>query len=223
MASAPIPADYPPMRFAADRADLRARRIVEAAYDLLDESGLEALTIRAVLARTGLARRAFYENFTGKDDLMLAVFEQTIRLAALHYRQMTEAQPSPMTRLAMIVTSIALATADVDSAAEDLTGAHRRSAAMSREHLRLAESRPAELQAALAPLRALIAEQLQAGIAAGEMRAGDADLQASLIYNLVSTTAHTELLADEGETPDRERRIRLAAEVWEFCRRAIAV
>ncbi len=94
---------------------------------------------------------------------------------------------------------------------------------MSREHLRLAESRPHELQAALAPLRALLVEQLQSGITAGEMRDNDPDLQAALIYNLVSTTAHTELLAEEGETPDRERRRRLASEVWEFCRRAIAV
>ncbi len=221
MASATIPLEYPPLRFAASDADPRARRIVEAAYELLDEAGLEGLTIRAVLARTGLARRAFYDNFTGKDDLMLAVFEQTIREAARHYRMMTEALPSPMARLGMIVTSIGLGSADLDD--EGQAAAPRRSAALSREHLRLAESRPDELQAALAPLLALLVEQLQAGIAAGEMRAGDADLQASLIYNLVSTTAHTELLAAEKETPDREWRMRLAGTVWEFCRRAIAI
>ncbi|MFD2429696.1 hypothetical protein ACFSUK_19240 [Sphingobium scionense] len=39
--------------------DDRNQQIVAAAYDLLDEEGLEGLTIRAVLQRTGLARRAF--------------------------------------------------------------------------------------------------------------------------------------------------------------------
>src|SRR3974390_2827646 len=46
----------------------RSRRIVEAAYDLLNEAGLDGLTIRAVLEKTGLSRRAFYERFAGKDD-----------------------------------------------------------------------------------------------------------------------------------------------------------
>jgi hypothetical protein len=43
----------------------------------------------------------------------------------------------------------------------------------------------------------------------------------ALIYNLVSTTVHTELLAEESARPDREQRARLAADIWEFCRRAI--
>jgi hypothetical protein len=42
----------------------------------------------------------------------------------------------------------------------------RRGAAMSREHLRLAESRPNELQAALSPLITLITRQLSDGMTA---------------------------------------------------------
>src|SRR5271157_2515262 len=86
----------------------RSRRIVEAAYDLVDEEGLEGLTIRAVLEKTGLARRAFYERFAGKDDLMLAVFEQTVRLAASHYREQVAALADPMARLNLIVTCLVL-------------------------------------------------------------------------------------------------------------------
>jgi len=63
----------------------RSRQIVEAAYQLLEEKGLEGLTIRAVLTKTGLSRRAFYERFADKDELVLAVFEETIRLATNHY------------------------------------------------------------------------------------------------------------------------------------------
>jgi hypothetical protein len=49
---------------------------------------------------------------------------------------------------------------------------------------------------------------------------------ATLIYNLVSTTVHTELLAQESAPPDRAQRAqraRLAADLWEFCRRAISL
>jgi AcrR family transcriptional regulator len=198
----------------------RSRRIVEAAYELLDESGLEGLTIRAVLEKTGLSRRAFYERFAGKDDLMLAVFEQTIRLAAGHYREQVSALADPMARLNLIIVCIVLGQRNLEDAGRGHS--NRRGAAMSREHLRLAESCPDELQAALNPLITLIAEQLASGMEAGSVRNGAPQRLASLLYNLVSTTVHTELLAHEGSRPDRARQTELARDIWEFCRRAIA-
>lgn len=227
MAEISFPTSHPPLRFEGTSADSRARKIVEAAYELLDEGGLEGLTIRAVLARTGLARRAFYENFSGKDDLVLAVFEQTIRLAANYYRLEATHLSRPLERLRLIVTSIGLGAsgiAELDQAGP--TGAahaygQRRNAALSREHLRLADTHPRELQAALAPLLVLIAEQLREGVALGEVRDCEPDLTAKLIYNLVSTTTHAELLAEETGRRNPDRRLLLASELWEFCRRAV--
>lgn len=199
--------------------ELRSRRIVAAAYELLDEAGLEGLTIRAVLSRTGLSRRAFYERFVGKDELMLAVFERTISLAAEHYRQQFRAVPDPVERLRLIVTHIVLG-----NGASVVEGefTNRRGAAMSREHLRLAESRPDALQRALSPLMSLIAQQLEDGMQAGLVRRDSATQLATLVYNLVATTVHTELLAHESLRPDPLRRQQLAHDLWEFCRRAIA-
>jgi AcrR family transcriptional regulator len=197
----------------------RARQIVDAAYVLLEEEGLEGLTIRAVLARTGLARRAFYERFAGKDDLVLAVFEQTIRLAAERFAGQAEACRTPMERIRMIVTGIVLGRGSLED--DDIWQSNRRGAAMSREHLRLAEARPDELQAALEPLITLIAGQLSDGMAVGEVRQSDAGRLAVLIYNLVSTTVHTELLAQATAQPNRQRRVKLADDVWDFCKRAI--
>lgn len=204
---------------AADVPD-RARQIVTAAYALLEEDGLEGLTIRAVLTRTGLARRAFYEAFAGKDDLVLAVFEQTIRQAAALYGEQAAQMADPLEKLRWIVTAIVLGKGAFDAAA---TGeGTRRGAALSREHLRLAESRPADLHAALEPLVALIAQHLSEAIAAGQARPCEVNRHAALIYNLVSTTMHTELLAEEAASHDRERRLELARDLWEFVRRGIA-
>lgn len=194
----------------------RTSLLVEAAYELLAEEGLEGLTIRAVLARTGLARRAFYERFAGKDDLVLAVFEQTLLAAAHLFRQMGAGLPGPVERLHLIVSNIALARATPELGAGD-----RRTAALSREHLRLAESRPAELQAALAPLLGLMAEIVAEGTARGLFRPCDPAIQARLIYNLLSTTVHTQYIAEDRDGPDPTRRERLAGEIWEFCRRAL--
>lgn len=203
-----------------DQLLARSRRIVAAADALLEEEGLEGLTIRAVLKKTGLARRAFYERFAGKDDLVLAVFEQTIRFAASDFGGRVSAVPDPLERLRLIVTGIVMGRHDRDSA-EHARG-DRRAAAMSREHLRLGESRPGDLQVALDPLIALIAGQLSDGMQAGVVRRVAPHRLATLVYNLVSTTVHTELLAQEAGEPHETSRAELAGDIWEFCRRAIA-
>jgi AcrR family transcriptional regulator len=198
----------------------RSRKIVQAAYELLEDQGLEGLTIRAVLKRTGLSRRAFYERFEGKDDLVLAVFEHTIRSAASYLAELVRTTADPMERLRVIVTSLVFG--NLTLAAPDGAQSNRRAAALSREHLRLADSRPADLQAALGPLHAVITQQLSDGMQAGCVRSDDPQRMAALVYNLVSTTVHTELLAQESAPPDRVQRTRLAEDIWEFCRRAIA-
>lgn len=197
----------------------RSRKIVEAAYDLLDEEGLEGLTIRAVLTKTGLSRRAFYERFEGKDDLVLAVFEQTIRNATQFFADLIAKLADPMERLKSILTYIVIGEGMISP---DGVSSNRRGAALSREHLRLAESRPHDLQAALRPLIALIAQELAAGMAAGVVRKDDPQRLAVLVYNVVATTVHSELLASENRQPDQASYARLADDIWEFCRRAIA-
>jgi hypothetical protein len=93
---------------------------------------------------------------------------------------------------------------------------------MSREHLRLAESRPDDLQRALSPLIGLIAKQLADGMKVGSVRQCEPGRLAALVYNLVSPTVHTELLAHQTARPNRAHRARLANDIWEFCRRAVA-
>lgn len=201
--------------------DDRTRQIVESAYVLLEDQGLEGLTIRAVLSRTGLARRAFYERFAGKDDLVLAVFEHAIRIAAIQLAGEVASLGDPMERLKLIVSSIARGRPTPDSLEDERR--NRRSAAMSRDHLRLADARPIDLQAALSPLLDLIADVLSDGMAAGGVRSAPPQRLAMLVYNLVSTTAHSEFLAQEGMQADPGRRDSLADDIWDFCCRAIAI
>lgn len=197
----------------------RTRLLINAAHDLLGEEGLEGLTVRAVLKRTGLARRAFYESFAGKDDLLLAVFENILQLAADYYGEQAKQLTDPLETIREIVAGLVIGSAGGYHDVGDYGG--RRSAAMAREHLRLAESRPAELAAALSPLLNLIADQVTEGVRKGQLRECDPALQATLIYNLVATTVHTELLAQEGTEADMQRREKLAEQIWDFCRRAI--
>lgn len=204
-------------RFLASEKAERTSQIVGAAYQLLDAGGLEGLTIRAVLKQTGLARRAFYEQFAGKDDLVLAVFEQAMRFAAQMYDEMVEPIADPTERLKTIIVSIGSGGPFPDDA-----GGSRLAAALSREHLRLAESRPDELHAALGPLIALLVRLLEAGMASGAVRQAEPEQLAMFIYNLVATTLHTTLIAGETRRGLDLRQKALAEDLWEFVRRAIA-
>lgn len=201
-------------------ADSRARKLVEAAWHLLDEEGLAGLTVRAVLSRTGLARRAFYDLFDGKDDLMLAVFERSLREAAEIFSEQIKAWPDAMEKLRLMVFGIVMGRATIDDGMEWKRS--RRSAALAREHLRLAETRPQDLERAIAPLIDVIADILHGGMEQGAVRHTDPHRLALLVYNLISTTVHAELLAEELGQPSFDRRRNLAEEIWLFCNGAVA-
>ncbi len=210
------------MRIEASSAALQARRntIIATADALLAECGLEGLTIRAVLHSSGLARRAFYDVFASKDDLILAMFEHVVRDAARELGKRIAAIQQPAERLRCIVLSIVNVhrTTDEDAIRRDL-----RAAAYSREHLRLAEARPAELQRVTDPLIALIERQIVDGVADGSLKSDAPRMSAVLLYNLVSTTVHSELLTKLSQRHDPARREELARQIWNFCARALLV
>lgn len=189
----------------------RSRRIVRAALAILAEEGLDALTVQKVVERTGLSLRAFYQRFAGKDELLLAVMEETMREAALSYRQRTAEIREPLERLRFIVGDMFAA------ALSGAAGPHHLNTVLSREHLRLAESHPRELALALAPLDAMLEGELAAGMERGSIRRADPARLARMLHNLLSATIHGALL---GQMPPSEVSA-CREELWSFCRRAL--
>ncbi|MET4922423.1 TetR/AcrR family transcriptional regulator [Streptomyces sp. PSRA5] len=57
----------------AESAAVTRRALLDAAAELLDLGGPEAVTLREVGARAGVSRGAPYRHFTGKDSLLTAV------------------------------------------------------------------------------------------------------------------------------------------------------
>jgi AcrR family transcriptional regulator len=62
---------------AARRAE-RREWFLDAAFDLLGTEGWSATTVRAVIERTGLNPRYFYESFSGLDELIVAVYDRVV-------------------------------------------------------------------------------------------------------------------------------------------------
>src|SRR2546428_9891773 len=81
------------------RAEQRVQRFLDAAFELIDEKGTTEFTIQEVVDRSKQSLRSFYEYFDGKDELVLALFEETIREADDDIRAAVEAESDPLDRL----------------------------------------------------------------------------------------------------------------------------
>jgi AcrR family transcriptional regulator len=66
----------------ARRAERRAQ-LIEAGLDLLgSDDGDHTLSVRGVCKRAGLATRYFYESFTDRDALIVAVYDHVVQRIA---------------------------------------------------------------------------------------------------------------------------------------------
>ena len=80
---------------ARSRAEQRVQRFLDAAFALIDEKGTTDFTIQEVIDRSKQSLRGFYQYFDGKDELLLALFEETVREATddLGARRRVEVRP----------------------------------------------------------------------------------------------------------------------------------
>ncbi|GAA1390448.1 TetR family transcriptional regulator [Pseudonocardia kongjuensis] len=63
---------------AADRAEQRRRRLLDAGLQVLGTEGYRAATVRRICRAARVADRYFYECFDGTEDLLLAVHAQCV-------------------------------------------------------------------------------------------------------------------------------------------------
>ena len=75
---------------ARSRAEQRVQRFLDAAFELIDEKGTTEFTIQEVIDQSKQSLRGFYQYFDGKDELLLALFEETIREATDDLRAVVE-------------------------------------------------------------------------------------------------------------------------------------
>src|SRR3984885_8121735 len=64
------------------RAESRVQRFLDAAIELLNSGPSKDFTVQEVVERSGQSLRSFYQYFGGKHELLLALFEETVRSSA---------------------------------------------------------------------------------------------------------------------------------------------
>jgi AcrR family transcriptional regulator len=72
------------------RAEKRVQRFLDAALELMESDANREFTVQEVVERSGQSLRSFYQYFAGKHELLLALFEESVRSTSDHLRELVE-------------------------------------------------------------------------------------------------------------------------------------
>ena len=193
---------------AKSRAEQRVQRFLDAAFALIDEKGTTDFTIQEVLDRSKQSLRGFYQYFDGKDELLLALFEETVREANEDLRRVVDSESNPFEQLH--VFTIRLHEWCDPSDTPRKRGAHNRRPIMEFS-VQLAANHPDRVKAAMAPISRMMLELIEAAKKARAISVADTRRAAALMQQTVMYTWFSNRLA---ESP----RMRVTPEeTWEFC------
>ena len=81
------------------RAESRVQRFLDAAIELMNSAPNKEFTVQEVVERSGQSLRSFYQYFAGKYELLLALFEESVRSTAEHLRAALDGETDPLERL----------------------------------------------------------------------------------------------------------------------------
>jgi AcrR family transcriptional regulator len=68
--------------------DETREKLFEAAAEVFEERGIGAASIETIAAAAGFTRGAFYSNFDGKDELIVAMLEDHVERSLAHHREL---------------------------------------------------------------------------------------------------------------------------------------
>jgi AcrR family transcriptional regulator len=193
---------------ARSRAEQRVQRFLDAAFELIDEKGTTEFTIQEVIERSNQSLRGFYQHFDGKDELLLALFEETVQEAADDLRMVIESGSDPIDRLRAF--TIRLHEWCDPSEKPRRRSAHDRRPIMDFA-VQLTDEHADRVQAAMAPISRMMVELVDAAERAGAIDVPDTRRAAALVQQTVMYSWFGNRLAENPRT-------RLTAETtWEFC------
>jgi AcrR family transcriptional regulator len=150
------------------RAENRVQRFIDAALDLLSESAPgEDFTVQDVVEKSGQSLRSFYQYFGGKQELLLALFEESVRSTAAELRERIDGEKNPGERLHRFVVEYYALCRPTSKK----SGKKRSSPlALAEFAQQLMTAHPEEATHAFAPIVELFDEVLDGAVAAGAIR-----------------------------------------------------
>ena len=186
----------------------RAARFIRTAVEILGETGRTDFTVQEVVARSKTSLRAFYQHFSSKDELLIALLERTMAQSAQAWR----AETTGLDSTAAIKLIIDRISAEPESSTQDSLNR-----AMNLYNQHLAETRPRDYARVLSPLHDLIRDVVQRGITEGVFRPNlDVGPAAAIVMQTILGALRLHWVGAEltGAPID-------AAHLYDFCVRAL--
>ena len=186
----------------------RASRFMRSALSILGETGRTDFTVLEVVERSKTSLRSFYQHFSTKDELLLALVDRIMSESTLRWRADTDALAAPEA-LQLLIGKISApaASSTQDSINRGLT--------FYNDHL--AETMPEAYARVLSPVNDLIKDIIKRGIAAGSFADDlDVDPTATLIMQSSLGAMRLRVLGAElnGGAID-------GGHIYQFCLRAL--
>lgn len=158
------------------RAETRVQRFLDAAFELMNTSSGREFTVQEVVERSGQSLRSFYQYFEGKYELLVALFEDSVRSSAEQLREAVARESDPLEQLHTFTIHyyVMCRPAPKGKASDSKAGDKDRTPASTLAEFaqRLLTDHPQEAARAFVPLTTLLTELLDAAAAAGVIRAG---------------------------------------------------
>jgi AcrR family transcriptional regulator len=195
----------PTVQRSRERSVEQARHIVDAAQRLLATQG--GFTTQELAKEADVALQTFYRYFGGKDELLLAVVEETIAGGCARMREGGAQLDDPLERLELYVTGVLTA---LDAGPAPV------SRFLTAEHYRLHQVFPDELAEATRAFTDLLVPEIEAATADGRLHSADAEADAGFITQLAMSSFHHYAFATATEPIDD-----VAHRLWAFCLRAL--
>jgi AcrR family transcriptional regulator len=193
---------------ARSRAEQRVQRFLDAAFELIDEKGTTDFTIQEVIDRSKQSLRGFYQYFHGKDELILALFEDSVLESVTDLREAVAAESEPIARLRAFAIRLHEWCEPADTPRK--RGAHNRRP-ISEFSVQLAVAHPIRVKAAMEPVSRLLLELVEDAATAKAIDVPDTRRAAALVQQAVMYSWFGNRLVE-----DPRKRL-TAEETWEFC------
>lgn len=153
------------------RAEKRVQRFLDAALELTNTSDTKDFTVQQVVERSGQSLRSFYQYFAGKHELLLALFEESVRGTAEQLATAIDGIDDPLRRLEVLLTEYHRLCTPAPKGTASRKGSPNPAAIADCAQLLLTEH-PTEAARAFGPLVALLEGVLDEAAAGGALRAG---------------------------------------------------
>lgn len=154
---------------ARERAETRVQAFLDAALELMNTSSGQEFTVQEVIERSGQSLRSFYQYFDGKYELLLALFEDSVRTVAAQLQADIAGEPTALDRLHRFVVEY---FHQCQPAAKGRTAKRGFAPAFASFSHQLLTEHPVEASRAFVPLATMLEDLLAAADDEGAIRSG---------------------------------------------------